>query len=57
MSMTHQNESYVADAHALVWHIADDKRLGKEARAILTLHSRLSTYASTAGGLTPRRRS
>jgi hypothetical protein len=29
MSVTHQNESYVADAHALVWHIADDKRLGK----------------------------
>jgi predicted nucleic acid-binding protein len=36
MSATYQNESYVADAHALVWHIADDKRLGKEARAILT---------------------
>ena len=36
MSVTYQNESYVADAHALVWHIANDKRLGKEARAILT---------------------
>lgn len=36
MSSTYQNELYVADAHALVWHIADDKRLGKEARAILT---------------------
>jgi len=30
MSATYQNESYVADAHALVWHIADDKRLGKD---------------------------
>jgi hypothetical protein len=28
MSAAYQNESYVADAHALVWHIADDKRLG-----------------------------
>ena len=36
MPVAYQNESYVADAHALVWHIAEDKRLGKEAKAILT---------------------
>ena len=36
MSTTYQNERYVADAHALVWHITNDKRLGEEARTILT---------------------
>jgi PIN domain nuclease of toxin-antitoxin system len=36
MPITYQNDKYVADAHALVWHITDDKRLGEEARAILT---------------------
>ena len=35
MSATRQNERYVADAHALVWYMADDKRLGKKARTIL----------------------
>jgi len=36
MFATHQNERYVADAHALVWHMANDKRLGKKAKSILT---------------------
>jgi PIN domain nuclease of toxin-antitoxin system len=35
MPATHQNELYVTDTHALVWHITGDRRLSEEARAIL----------------------
>lgn len=36
MPVMHQNERYVADAHALVWHMTNDRWLAKKAKAVLT---------------------